>query len=53
MIGDRAHGVVGDSSRDGATNPCWVGEEGIKPAIASVVEIDIDSTIVKENEVTD
>ena len=36
VAGDRAHGVVGDTCGCRAADPCWVGEERVEAAIASL-----------------
>lgn len=53
MIGDRAHGIVGDARGEGAAYPGGVGEKGVETAIAAVVEVDIYSSIVSEHEIAD
>ena len=36
MMGDRAHGVVGDAGGIGAADPGWIGEERIEAAVAAL-----------------
>ena len=48
-----AHGVVGDSRGVCAAEPAWVGEEGIEASVAAVIEVDVDATVVGEDEVAD
>jgi hypothetical protein len=36
VAGDRAHGVVGNTSGCRTADPCWVGEERVEAAIASL-----------------
>lgn len=36
MVGNATHGVVRDAGRLGAANPCGVGKEGVKAAIAAL-----------------
>jgi hypothetical protein len=53
MLRYRAHSVVAYARRDCSSYPCRVGKEGIKTAIAAIVEIDIDPAVKDENEVSD
>lgn len=53
MLGDGAHGVVGDAGGDRAADPGRVGEEGREGALAAVVEVDVDAAVVGEDEVAD
>ena len=39
VAGNRAHGVVGDTSGQSATDPGRVGKEGVEAAIASLVSL--------------
>ena len=36
MAGNGAHGIVGDARGNRAADPCWVGEERIEAAVASL-----------------
>ena len=36
MLGNGAHGVVGDASWDGAVHPGWVGEERVEAPLAAL-----------------
>ena len=36
VVGDAAHGVVGDAGGDGAAGPGRVGEEGVEAALAAL-----------------
>lgn len=51
MLGNGSHSIVRDTGGDSATKPGWVSQKRIESAIAAIVEIDVDSTIVSENEV--
>ena len=53
MFRDRPHGIVADSCGDGEAHPCWVGKKGVKIPLASVVQINVYSSIGVEDEVSD
>ena len=36
VVGDGAHGIVGDTGGIGAANPGWVGEERVEAAVATL-----------------
>lgn len=36
MVGNGAHGVVGDTSGVGTADPGWVGEKRVKAAVAAL-----------------
>lgn len=51
MAGNCAHCVVGDTGGNCATNPRRVGEKGVKAAIASIIQVNVDSAKVVEHKV--
>lgn len=51
VAGDCAHHVVGDSSRHGAAHPCRVGEQRVEASVTTIVQIDVDSTIVRQHKI--
>ncbi|KAH9872774.1 hypothetical protein J1614_005168 [Plenodomus biglobosus] len=52
VAGNGAHGIVGDASGQGSTDPGWVGEERVKAAVASIVEINVYAAKVVEHKVS-
>ena len=36
MVGDGAHGIVGDAGGVGAADPGWVGEKGVEAAVTTL-----------------
>jgi len=48
---DRTHGIVRDTSGNGAANPSWVGKKRVETAVASIVQVNVDSTKVVEDKV--
>jgi len=53
VLGNRAHNIVADSSRDCSTDPSWVAKERVETTVTAIVEIDVDSAVEMENEVAD
>jgi hypothetical protein len=51
MLRNRAHGIVADARGDGEADPGWVAEEGIKAAVAAVVQIHVGPSKVREDKV--
>lgn len=52
-MGDGAHGIVGDAGGVGTTDPGWVGEKRVEAAVAAIVEVDVNTAIMREYKVTD
>ena len=48
-----AHDVIGDACWDGAPHERLHAEEGVKGPPAPVVQVDVDATVVREDEVAD
>lgn len=53
MLRYGSHGIVADSSGESAACPGGIAEEGVKTAVAPIVEIDVYATVVGEDEVAD
>lgn len=53
MVFHRAHGVIADSGGNREAHPGWVGEEGVEGAFAAIVQVDVDSAVVVEDEIAD
>lgn len=52
VVGDGAHGVVGDAGGIRAADPGWVGKKRVEAAVATIVEVDVDTAIMGEYEVS-
>jgi len=50
---NRAHCVVGDTGRQSAAHPGGVGEQRIQATVATIVQVEINTTVVGEDKVTD
>lgn len=53
MAWNRAHSIIGDTSRKSPTDPGRVGEQRVETAVASIVEVDINTSKVVQDKVTD
>lgn len=53
MVRDSAHCIVRYSSGDGATDPGWVGKERVEATFAAVVKINVNPSVVREDEIAD
>lgn len=53
MARDCAHGIVGNTRWQSATNPGRVGEKRVEAAVAAVVQINVNSAKVVQHEVSD
>lgn len=53
MLRHGAHRIVAYPCRHGTSYPCWVREEWIETAIASIIEINIYAAVESEDEVAD
>lgn len=53
VVGDGTHCVVGNSGGYGAAHPGRVGEERVETSVTAVVEVNIDSAVVGEDEIAD
>lgn len=50
---DRAHCIVGDTGRQSAAHPGGVREQRVQTTIAAIIQVEINTTIVGEDKVTD
>lgn len=53
VLRNRSHRIVGDTSRSGTTNPRRVSEKRIQAAVAAIVKVNVGSTVVGQDKVTD
>jgi len=53
VLGNRAHGVITDSCRHCRAYPSGVAEQRIQASVTAIVEIEINTAVVRENEVPD
>lgn len=53
VFGDAAHSVIGDAGGDSFAQPGVVGEKRVKTPLTAIIQINVDSAVMRENEVTD
>ena len=52
MSGHGSHCIVGNACWVCATQPGWIGEEGVETSVAAIVEINISAAVVGKDEVS-
>lgn len=53
MLRNCAHRIVADSRGHSASNPSWITKERVEASVAAVIQINIYTTVVSKDEVTD
>lgn len=53
VMGNGTHGIVGDSSGHSLAHPGRIREQRLKLTVAAIVQIEVDTAVVVQNEVSD